>query len=421
MPQDGTEHGGRRLQRDAEPGRGGSPALKVLHVLPFPGVGGTEVATRRVAEAVRASGIESHALLLQDSAELRAYLDEADIPHQVARPRPEPSLARELGRFVQEARGLARVIAGFDILHCADVSAAYHVAVAGRLARRPVLCHVRNREAVLPWRSRVFIGAATHFAFVSENTAQMFPMRIAPTRRSVLYDGLELQPRIGPAARTAAAAALRGEFGLPLDSIVASMFARVNPQKDYDTLIRAAVLLRDRQPRVRFLVVGDHEQVARNRQHFVEVQAAARAAGVLDRIVFAGFRSDTHRLMVGSDFCLLCTHFEGLPLVLIEAMAAGRACVATRVDGIPEVVADGATGLLHEHGDAEGLAAAVARLADDPALAEAMGERGRRDAEHRFSQARFAHDLRDLYAKLARGLPRGVQAVEPAIGEDKRA
>jgi glycosyltransferase involved in cell wall biosynthesis len=123
---------------------------------------------------------------------------------------------------------------------------------------------------------------------------------------------------------------------------------------------------------------------------------------VLDRFVFAGFRQDIHRLMLAADMSVLCTHFEGLPLVLIEAMAAECPCVATAVDGIPESVSDGVTGLLHDHEDAEGLAAAIARLADAPHLAHRMGANARAEAERRFSQDRFARDALALYARFGR-------------------
>ncbi len=376
--------------------------MKVLHVMPFPGIGGTEVATRRIAEAALPFGVRSSVLLLQPTEDQIAYFEDAGISCLTGFRRPEPSFVREAPRFLRDSWAIARTCAAYNVVHCADVSAAYHVAVAGRLARRVVLCHVRNREAKLPRRSRIFIGLGSHFVFVSGETRRRFPMRLADSRTSILYDGINIPARIGRDQREAAAATLRAEFGLPADTVIAGMFARVNPQKDYETLIQAAAILRDRHPSLRFLIVGDNDHVPQNRQHFKNVQELARSVGVLDRFVFTGFRDDAQHLMLGADICVLCSHFEGLPLVIIEAMAAELPCVATAVDGIPEALTDGVTGLLHAHGDATALAAAIARLVSQHDLAEALAVNARVEAERRFSQERFSRDLRALYAKLAR-------------------
>jgi len=380
-------------------------AVNVLHVLPFPGIGGTEIATRRVAEAVRPFGVRSAALLLKPAADLQGYLEEGGIACLPSVRRPEPSFLHEAPTFLRTSLALARVFRDFDLIHCADVEAAYHVAVAGRLAGKPVICHIRNRAGQIGRRERVFVRSASHFAFVSRDTLDHFPMRLRPSRTTVLYDGIDIPPRAAPAEQAAAAHAVRSEFGLPEDAIIAAMFARVNPQKDYPTLIRAAALLREAHPALRFLIVGDNARVEVNRRHFAEVQDLARRAGVLDRFVFAGFRTDVTRLMLAADLCVLCTHFEGLPLVLIEAMAAERPCVATAVDGIPEAITDGVTGLLHRHGDAEGLAAAIASLIAVPARRASMGASARVEAERRFGHDRFARDVCALYEGLggARG------------------
>lgn len=376
--------------------------MRVLHVMPFPGIGGTEVATRRVAEAVRPFGVQSSALLLQPSDEQRDYFEQAGVACFSGIQRPEPSLIRHASRFLRESRALARLFADFDLIHCADVQAAYYTAVAGRLARRPVLSHVRNREGRIPRRSQVFLSAAGHFAFVSRDTRDHFPMRLPARRTSVLYDGVELPRLASPGERAALAAAVRAEFGMPADSVIAAMFARVNPQKDYQTLVRAAAMLRHTHPQVRFLIAGDNDRIPLNRDHFAQVTQWAAAAGVQDRLVFAGFREDTGRLMQAADMNVLCTHFEGLPLVLIEAMAAGQPCVATAVDGVPETLTEGSTGLLHAHQDAEGLAAAIARLVDTPGLADQIGANARVEAERRFGRARFARDVHALYRRMAR-------------------
>lgn len=374
--------------------------MKVLHVLPFPGIGGTEVATRRVAEAVRPFGVESAALLLRPVDDLRGYLEEAGIACLDGVQRPEPSLFRSVPSFLSNSRALAQTFRAFDLIHCADMSAAYYVTVAGRFAGRPVLCHIRNRAENISPRARIFIGAANHFVAVSRDTLEHFPMRLRRSRTTVLYDGIDIPPPAGQAEQSSAARAVRSEFGMPKDAVIAAMFARVNPQKDYPTLIRAAGLLREAYPALRFLIVGDNEQVDINRRHFAEVQDLARRSGVLDRFVFAGFRADVDRLMLAADLCVLCTHWEGLPLVLIEAMAVGRPCVATAVDGIPEALTNGETGMLHQHGDAKSLAEAIASLIASPARRQAMGAAARADAEQRFGLDRFAHDVRVLYEGL---------------------
>ncbi|HME23401.1 MAG TPA: glycosyltransferase family 4 protein [Acetobacteraceae bacterium] len=376
--------------------------MKVLHVMPFPGIGGTEVATRRIADAVLPFGVRGTALLLQPTKEQITYFEDAGIPCLTGFRRPEPSFVREAPRFLRDSWAIARACTAFDVVHCADVTAAYRIAVAGRLARRPVLCHVRNRQVELARRSRIFIGLANHFVFVSSNTQKHFPMRFPKMRTSIVYDGVETPPRIGREEREASAAALRAEFGLPADTMIAGMFARVNPQKDYGTLIRAAAILRDQHPRLRFLVVGDNDRVPLNRQHFKHVQELARAAGVLDRFIFTGHRDDVQRLMLAIDICVLCTHFEGLPLVLLEAMAVGLPCVATAVDGIPEALTDGVTGLLHAHGDATGLAAAIVRLVGEDEFAKILALNARGEAERRFGQERFARDMYTLYTRLGR-------------------
>jgi glycosyltransferase involved in cell wall biosynthesis len=394
--------------------------MKVLHVMPFPGIGGTEVATRRIADAVRPFGVQSAALLLRPTDDQVAYFEQAGVPCFTDVVRPEPSLVREAPRFARETARVARLCADFDIVHCSDIQAAYSVAAAGRLARRPVLCHIRNREAKIPARNRVFIGLANHFAFVSEDTRSRFLMRVPRRRTSVLYDGVDIPDLPDPARRAVIAAEVRAEFGLPPDAVVAAMFARVNPQKDYDTLVRAVARLREAHPKLRILVVGDNDRVPLNRQHFAKVQAMAAAEGVLDRFVFAGFREDTARLMQAADLCVLCTHFEGLPLVLIEAMAAGRPCVATAVDGVPEALVDGETGLLHPHGDAAGLADAIGRLLGDREAAARLAANARADAQRRFAQQRFARDAYALYERLApsgawpRQAARGVPAASVA-------
>jgi glycosyltransferase involved in cell wall biosynthesis len=133
-------------------------------------------------------------------------------------------------------------------------------------------------------------------------------------------------------------------------------------------------------PRCRLVIVGDGEQGA-------AVAAAVRERGLADHVDLAGVQPRAQamaRLAEADVFCLPST-YEGLPLAILEAMAAGLPVVATAVSGNPEAVVDGVTGLLVPPESAEALAAALVALLTDPARARVMGEAGRQRVAERFA------------------------------------
>jgi len=170
---------------------------------------------------------------------------------------------------------------------------------------------------------------------------------------------------------------------------VAVVAARLVTQKGHGHLLEAA----RRLPRVRFLCAGDGPLRS-------DLERRAREMGVADRVTFLGHRTDIPALLHGADLAVLPSLYEGLPLSLVEAMAAARPVVATDVGGSREVVIHGVTGLLVPPGDPEALAGAIGRVASDPALAARFGAEGRRRVEADFTAEAMVARVEALYARL---------------------
>jgi glycosyltransferase involved in cell wall biosynthesis len=154
--------------------------------------------------------------------------------------------------------------------------------------------------------------------------------------------------------------------------------AALTDHKDHETLLQAAATVVAQVPAARFVIVGDGELRA-------PLEARARALGVQGSCVFAGFRTDLDRLIPAFDVFCLSSHMEGLGTSLLDAMAFGRAVVATRAGGIPEAVADGVTGRVVATRDAAGLAAALVHVLRDEPTRAAYGSAGRRRFVERFT------------------------------------
>ena len=374
-------------------------ALRVAHVLPFPGVGGTEQGTLRLAEAVRGAGVESIALCTESAPAVHRFFRDAGMDAVCWHPRDvagwgRASFAYRTARLAWELRR-RRV----DVVHCADVYAVTpQVVTAARLAGAALVCHVRNRNDRLRKGQAGPLGAVRRFVFVSRATWRAFAYDVAPQRGTVIYDGIDVdEPAADEAARAAAREAVGEELGIPGGAPIIGMVARVEAQKDFATLARATARLVRDFPDLRVLVVGGTDATPEQRAHFPDVQRTIVECGVAEHVVFLGFRSDVPRLLRAMDVSVLATHWEGLPLVLWEAMAQGTPVVATGVDGVPEAIDDGVTGLLVRHADDAQLAERVAALLRDPARARALGVAGQAHARSSFSTARFAESVVRVY------------------------
>lgn len=369
---------------------------RIAHVIPWVGaVGGTEHATLRIARAVEPAGFHSTVFCFSgDSPVRRFFVGEglavasfAQVEPSIRRPRSYVRAARDLARQFRQRQ--------IDLVHCADVLAAHYVALAGRLAEIPVLSHVRSRQDRISRRDRLFLLPVNRWAFVSRDTWRNFGHRVSSRSGVVIYDGIDV-----PALAVSEAAAVRAELGVSPDSPIIGMVARVSPQKDFLTLVRASKKIVAEYPTARFVIVGDHELEPVYRDHYAHVRGALRDHDVEANFVFTGFRSDVSRLIAAMDVFVLCTHTEGLPLVLLEGMAQAKPTIATAVGGIPEIIRHDENGLLHQHEDADELGRHIVSVLDDPELGLRLGRAARRDVEADWTSERFAREMVRLYSAV---------------------
>ena len=369
--------------------RRASSKATIGHLLPWPSIGGVEVATLRIIKATSAD-FRHVAFCIRGSSELAAACEQAGAEVAFYHP-PEPSL-RHGWRYMRESMLVAKELRqrAVDLAHCSEIKAVYHNSLASTLARVPLISHVRCRYPELSLRDRLTYRPVKHFVFVSHDSRRQFALKLKDVDTSVLYDGFDFP------SHSVDVAAVRADLGVPAGPLI-GMVARVNPQKDYDTLVDAAAVVAASRPDAHFIVVGDHSIVELNRSHYDHVCRRLEQAGIRERFTFTGFRSDVSRILAALDIFVLCTHREGLPLSILEAMAHGKPVIATSVDGIPELITHGSTGLLHEHKNSAELAALILSCLNDPEMAQTIGQAGRAHCRQHFSAAAFAANAAALY------------------------
>jgi glycosyltransferase involved in cell wall biosynthesis len=165
--------------------------------------------------------------------------------------------------------------------------------------------------------------------------------------------------------------------------------ARLHEQKGHAFLIRAAVSL----PDVVFLLAGTGPAEA-------ELRALAARLGVAERVRFLGFQTDVPKILAACDLFVLPSLYEGLPITVLEAMAAGKPIVATAVDGTKEALVDGESGLVVPARDPVALAAAISRLTSDAELASRLARAARIRVEREFSGRQMAAGVSAIYDTL---------------------
>lgn len=225
---------------------------------------------------------------------------------------------------------------------------------------------------------------------VSESVKQdLISQGMSPEKIVVVKNGIEFEQWQSPLDNENHRAKKRKELGIDNCPVVGTI-TRFSKQKDVHTFLYAiSSVIRD-YPSVRCMILGDGEQR-------VELEDLSRRLALNGNVTFLGYREDAGEILRLFDIFVLSSLWEGLPLVVLEAMAASKPVVATEVPGTAEAVLDGKTGLLVPLRHSESLANSVKRLLKDKNLSKSMGKAGRRRVEKHFSVEKMVDATEQLY------------------------
>jgi glycosyltransferase involved in cell wall biosynthesis len=338
--------------------------------------------------------------ILPASGPMEQELRSRAVPHRVV---PfEPALTGGRAQALLLLWRLSRALRQekIQLIHANDSLCYRHASIAARLTGAQRICHLHFPpvHAALAWSLRVRPHALLTCSkdmgrqLQEAGLACLSGVPVVPVE-----NGIDTELYRPPADIRQ----LRRSLEIDTEAQVVTIVGSVSERKGHRDFLELAKVVLVRRPRTLFLVVG--EDLEGNGAYRVAMQEYARALGIAASVRFLGFRSDTARWVAASDVIVLPSLKEGLPLSLAEAHGCGKPVVATRIDGIPEIVADGVTGFLFEPHDVEGMSTAVTRLLSDPALEAEMGAAGRRRAESIFSQRTHAAKIQALYERVLAG------------------
>lgn len=367
------------------------------HVMPYPGIGGTELATLRMAKLTESNEIRNHFLIPESYAKVAELFVNNGFPvHEIDL--IEPSI-RHFRRYYNESKKLAVKInhIGLDLIHASDMGAAFSVSLAVKLAKLPLISHVRSLVDEITSRDKLFLFFVDHWIFVSKASRDGFAFKSCLPKASVLYDSVK-SPVLSKPEKELIKCSLRDEFDLPNDVKLAGMVSRISPQKDHRTLIDAVTRLKDIKE-LKVMIIGNTDNDV-EKEYLSELKKYIDTSGTTDRFIFTGFRDDIGRLMTALDVHVLSTHLEGFPLVNLEAMSKRTPVISTAISGVPEAINDGENGFLVEHENAEQLADRMKILLEDKVLAAKMGDDAYEFVKENFSSERFRDQILAIYSKM---------------------
>jgi len=284
-----------------------------------------------------------------------------------------------------------------DILHLHGYGATTFGRMAAGMRRIPAILHEHANLTDTPWFQKVAdvaLEPLTDIAIaVSQSTADfVIKARKIPAHKvKIVYLGVPLE-EFSRARSNEEIRAAREELGVAPDEIVAGTVTRLHESKGNSYLVDAAQLVVRERPRVKFVLVG--EGPLRE-----PLEQQAKALGLGDRFVFAGFARDVARVVSTFDLSVFPSLWEGTPLTVFEALAMGRAIVATDADGLVDVLTGDRDSVIVPKRDAAALAHAIVRLADDPAMRARLGAAARDTGQH-YDIAAFVRKMERLYDLL---------------------
>ncbi|MDR6567619.1 Glycosyltransferase involved in cell wall bisynthesis [Chitinophaga ginsengisegetis] len=367
----------------------------------------------RVLETIRQGKIgggESHVLDLVASLDKSAFdpivlsftegpmitaLQKMDIPVFVIESEKafDISVWKKVKKFMQDQR--------IDIVHVHGTRANTNVLWAARRLGLPVVYTIHGwsfHDGLHPLAKRLRIAAEKFITgktqvniCVSESNRQTGIKAFKDFTGIVVRNGVNLQ-KFNPDQQYPD---LRAEYGIPENKLLICFIARMTYQKDPVCMVKGFAAALQQAPDLHLLMIGDGELMA------AAVNAAAEA-GVEKQVTFAGFRQDVPAVLHAGDIYCLPSLWEGFPIGVLEAMAMGKAVIASDVDGTKEAVKDGENGLLVPSGNPAALGAAIVRVAKDHTLRTTLQNNAKAAIAANFNVAGMTEKIAAVYQQLCK-------------------
>lgn len=366
------------------------PRLKICYVFAALPVGGAERLLLSTLRELDRGRFDPLVCSLSEKGPIGHELEGHGIPvialGRMRHRRFDPLIIRDLARLLRDRR--------IDIVH----THLYHGGLYGRLAawRAGVPARLATFHNVYPvrrWRrhlvNRLLARLTDRVLAVSAAVRDdlIHHDGLNPGEVAVLENAIEVDAFQGDRGEG------RRALGLPLDAFVIGTIGKLETQKGHRFLLEAFGAIRDQVPGARLVIVGAGKLDS-------SLRDLAGVFGLADAVQFPGLRSDIPRVLASLDVFALPSLWEGLPIVLLEAMAAGLPVVATRVGGIPDVLVDGETGFLVEPERPELLAGAILRCLTEPSRARRMADAAGEVVRSRFSIPAYTRRLEKIYEEV---------------------
>jgi len=367
--------------------RAASDAVRVMHVVYTLRTGGMEMGVVKLVNGLDRSRVRSSICSTTPAGEIKALVDPSV---------PVFELARRSGNDVHVVADLYRLFRRErpHVVHTHAWGTLLEGLVAARLARVPIVVHgehgtLQLRTYQRPLQRWGWSAADRVLSVSSVLAARMAATTGFPTARiTTIHNGVHLE-RFHVSGRDRA----RASLGLPQGAQIVGTVGRLVPVKDQATLVDAVAELVKSGVAATLVIAGDGPERAR-------LEARAVERGVDLRLL--GYRPDVEQVLAALDVFVLSSTSEGLSNTILEAMAAGRPVVATRVGGAEEMIADGVTGVLVPPSDPSALAGALRRVLVAADGGAAMGAAARQRVETEFTLAGMMQRYERMYIEVAR-------------------
>jgi glycosyltransferase involved in cell wall biosynthesis len=360
------------------------PLAQVVYALD---IGGSEILARRLALGLTRRLYACSMYAIHDDGPLAGLLKADGIPCRAFSRKGKWDL-KPLVRLAQQLRA-----DGTKVVHTHHLGQLLYGGLAGKLAGCRVIHTEHDYYSLSRPRAQQLLRVLTRLA--DRVTAVAEPVRsflegtvgLPASKLITIQNGVEIH------RYEAAISYDRKEWDLENSDVIIGCVARLSPEKGHTVLLRAFLKVISRHPQARLVLIGDGDERER-------LQHLAAELNIGHFVRFLGLRADVPEVLAACDLFTLPSIQEGFPMVILEALAAGKAVIASEVGAIPDAIRHGATGLLVPPGDADALASALCLLIEDEGVRRRLGQRGRQFVREAYDFERTVGQYDNLYQRV---------------------